>query len=268
MISQKLRYHRVIIMTDADVDGSHISTLLLTFFFRQMRPLVEHGHLYLAQPPLYKVSKGKRATYLDDEDALEEYLTTMGCENYRLKLDDGSELVDQPLKSACRSLSGFRQDIGRLGRRWDARVVESALRAGAGQPGMLDDVDQLDQLQGAICQQIETLFPEICPVESFIDEVPVFGDPSVDEEEFVPGDQVGARTELRISTRHNGAVVDTVIDSDMRQHQSWIEGARLWSLLRSSDQPAVGVSPKGEETSYGSGIAALDDLLSGGREKA
>ena len=126
----KLRYHRVIIMTDADVDGSHISTLLLTFFFRQMRPLVEHGHLYLAQPPLYKVSKGKRATYLDDEDALEEYLTTMGCENYRLKLDDGSELVDQPLKSACRSLSGFRQDIGRLGRRWDARVVESALRAG------------------------------------------------------------------------------------------------------------------------------------------
>ena len=190
-------------MTDADVDRSHISTLLLTFF-RQMRPLVEHGHLYLAQPPLYKVSKGKRATYLDDEDALEEYLTTMGCENYRLKLEDGSELVDQPLKSACRSLSGFRQDIGRLGRRWDARVVESALRAGAGQPGMLDDVDQLDQLQGAICQQIETLFPEICPVESFIDEVPVFGDPSVDEEgNFVPGDQVGT-PELRISTPQRG----------------------------------------------------------------
>ena len=201
----KLRYHRVIIMTDADVDGSHISTLLLTFFFRQMRPLVEHGHLYLAQPPLYKVSKGKRATYLDDEDALEEYLTTMGCENYRLKLEDGSELVDQPLKSACRSLSGFRQDIGRLGRRWDARVVESALRAGAGQPGMLDDVDQLDQLQGAICQQIETLFPEICPVESFIDEVPVFGDPSVDEEgNFVPGDQVGTHGAADLNAPQRG----------------------------------------------------------------
>ena len=85
--------------------------------------------------------------------------------------------------------------------------------------------------------------------------------------DFVPGDQVGTRTELRISARHNGAVVDTVIDSDMRQHQSWIEGARLWSLLRSSDQPAVGVSPKGEETSYGSGIAALDDLLSGKRKR-
>jgi DNA gyrase subunit B len=263
----KLRYHRVIIMTDADVDGSHISTLLLTFFFRQMRPLVEHGHLYLAQSPLYKVSKGKRSTYLDDDDALEEYLTTMGCEGYTLKLADGSELVDQALKSSCRSLSSFRLDIVRLGRRWDARVVESALRAGAGVPGALDSAEGLDQLQGAICQQVEALFPEICPVESFIDEVPIFGDPSVDEEgNFIPGEQVGTETQLRISTRHNGAVVDTVIDTGMRHHQSWIEGARLWSLLKSSDQGAVGISPKGEETSYASGIKALDGLLDGARK--
>jgi DNA gyrase subunit B len=263
----KLRYHRVIIMTDADVDGSHISTLLLTFFFRQMRPLVEHGHLYLAQPPLYKVSKGKRSRYLDDEEALEEYLTTMGCEGYSLKLADKSELVDQSLKSACRSLSSFRQHVSRLGRRWDERVIESALRSGAGIPGALDDTDKMDSLQDGICKQIENLFPEICPVESFIDEVAIFGDPSVDEEgNFVPGEQVDTQTQLRISTRHNGAVVDTAIDYDVRHNRSWIEAARLWTLLQGSDQNAVGINAKDEELSYSSGIEALDELLSSARK--
>ena len=95
----------------------------------------------------------------------------------------------------------------------------------------------------------------------------MFGDPSVDEEgNFIPGEQIGTETLLRISTRHNGAVVDTVIDTNMRHHQSWIEGARLWSLLKSADQSAQGVSPKGEETAYASGIKALDGLLDGARK--
>jgi DNA gyrase subunit B len=126
----KVRYHRIIIMTDADVDGSHIRTLLLTFFFRQMPELIERGHLFIAQPPLYKVTRGKSEQYLKDERALEDYLIDAGVEEAVLRLSSGEERAGPDLRKLVEEARAIRNILGGLHSRYDRKVVEQAAIAG------------------------------------------------------------------------------------------------------------------------------------------
>jgi len=125
----KVRYHKIIIMTDADVDGSHIRTLLLTFFYRQMRELVERGHLYIAQPPLYKVSRKKSEHYLKDDAELSRYLLDRVEDEYRVVIGPtGAELTGRDLRTAILAAEGWLKSLDHLARRgWPADVVTAVL---------------------------------------------------------------------------------------------------------------------------------------------
>jgi DNA gyrase subunit B len=128
---EKLRYHRIIIMTDADVDGAHIRTLLLTFFFRQMPELIEKGHIFIAQPPLYKVTRGKSSQYLKDERALENFLIEGGLEDARLELAGGEVIAGQDLRDVIDKALAVRALISNLHSRYNPDVIEQAAIAGA-----------------------------------------------------------------------------------------------------------------------------------------
>jgi DNA gyrase subunit B len=136
---EKLRYHKIVIMTDADVDGAHIRTLLLTFFYRQMRDVIDRGYLYIAQPPLYKASKGKSVRYLKDDPELEVYLIDEGVDGATLDLPSGERLTGADLLALVQTARGAKANIERLATRAPAFAIEQAALAGllgeAGDPG-------------------------------------------------------------------------------------------------------------------------------------
>ena len=135
----KARYHKIIIMTDADVDGSHIRTLLLTFFYRQMPELIEKGYLYIAQPPLYRAKRGQSEVYLKDDRALEEYLVDGGLSDAVLKLAGGAQVAGADLRTLVEQARQVRHLLQPLIRRLPMKVVEQAAIAGALNARLLTD---------------------------------------------------------------------------------------------------------------------------------
>ncbi|HCW82943.1 MAG TPA: DNA topoisomerase (ATP-hydrolyzing) subunit B, partial [Rhodobacteraceae bacterium] len=149
---EKLRYHKIVIMTDADVDGAHIRTLLLTFFYRQMPELIEGGYLYIAQPPLYKVSRGKSEVYLKDQAEMDEYLIEQGIDGAVLRQGNGEEINGQDLRRIVNEARQLKRVLDAFPTHYPRHILEQAAIAGAFVPGVVDQ-----DLQGTADRVAERL---------------------------------------------------------------------------------------------------------------
>ena len=155
---EKIRYHKVIIMTDADVDGSHIRTLLLTFFFRHMRPLIEKGYLYIAQPPLFRAKRGQSEVYLKDQRELDIYLMDAGLKDAVLISADGSQMAGADLVDVANLAVATSRLIETVGRQLGNRdVIEQAAIAGLINPAMLDNAKAADDLANRLEAKADSL---------------------------------------------------------------------------------------------------------------
>ena len=156
----KIRYHKIIIMTDADVDGAHIRTLLLTFFYRQMPEIIEKGYLYIAQPPLYKVAQGKSSTYLKDEKEMEEYLVADGIADAVLTLYDETEVAGPDLIRLVDQARQCHKLVGALSKRYAWDAVEQTAIAGALSPDVLADPEQARAAADYVARRLNQLPPD------------------------------------------------------------------------------------------------------------
>jgi DNA gyrase subunit B len=226
----KVRYHKIVIMTDADVDGSHIRTLLLTFFFRQMPQLLEKGYLYIAQPPLYRVAKGKKEQYLKDQEAMDEYLLGLGTEKTRLSSGD-LVLAGEDLRTLCRDAIAYRAMLTRVDRRRDSRIVDAAIKLGDLDLGLLGDHDALKEQVERIYAHAQRAHPELEVRLARIDR---------DEEHHCHT--------LVFATTMSGAPRDTRLDHNYLSGPEWGELAALHGALAEiGPGPYRLESPEGEE---------------------
>ncbi|KNG93716.1 DNA topoisomerase (ATP-hydrolyzing) subunit B [Pseudaestuariivita atlantica] len=152
---EKLRYHKIVIMTDADVDGAHIRTLLLTFFYRQMPELIEGGYLYIAQPPLYKVQRGKSEVYLKDQTALEDYLIQQGTDGAMLRQGNGEEITGQDLVRVVEEARQLKRVLDAFPTHYPRHILEQAAIAGAFVPGAVDS--DLQGVADRVAQRLDMI---------------------------------------------------------------------------------------------------------------
>ncbi|MEM1049962.1 MAG: DNA topoisomerase (ATP-hydrolyzing) subunit B [Pseudomonadota bacterium] len=157
---EKLRYHKIIIMTDADVDGAHIRTLLLTFFFRQMPELIERGHLYIAQPPLYKVKRGQSERYLKDDDDMADFLIEAGLDDTSLTLHSGEIRMGADLRGVLDDAQRIADILNGLHSRYDRDCVEQAAIAGALNTEILSDSTKAEEAAAYIARRMDILADE------------------------------------------------------------------------------------------------------------
>jgi DNA gyrase subunit B len=209
----KVRYHHIIIMTDADVDGQHIRTLLLTFFYRQMPELVERGYLYIAQPPLFKVKKGKSERYLKDEPAMEAHLVEQGVRGWEIVREGAESLGEDDLKALGEQAQRLKRRLDALGVRRDRRILAGLLEGARLLPSALSD-------QGAVEAAITEM--EAWLSRNHPNILPLIHDTSVGEDQ---------KAHLSFSSYVNGVPRLTLIDEAFLRSQDWTELVELRDRL-------------------------------------
>jgi DNA gyrase subunit B len=246
----KLRYHKIILMTDADVDGSHIRTLLLTFFFRQMPAVIEQGYLYIAQPPLYRVRKGKKDLYLKDQAALDEFLVGNAVEGLDVAAKGAATgLSGTPLYRLAQRLKRFRALLGSLDRKSDARIVASLLRAtGLGRDD-LRERRKVEEAAVAMRAYLEKRYPDLFPLHIAVTWESEHGAGRI---EVVPRPGASSRR----------SVIDWELVSSPEYEEAWSIDQDLRSLGAAPYRARVG----GIDEELSDGEALIDYLEQRGRK--
>ena len=198
----RARYHKVIIMTDADVDGSHIRTLLLTFFYRQMRALIDCGYVYIAQPPLYKVRKGRSERYVKDEATMRAYLLSLALDSVEVRTEGGEQLEAAALRRVLEAAAEYQSAIENLGARGlDPRVADAAVQSALLDEEMFADEARLqNELLPALRDKLTRLHPEIADAVARIEAAP-------------KNDAEAAGFRLIVQTRRAGVATRSVFDA-------------------------------------------------------
>jgi DNA gyrase subunit B len=247
----KLRYHSVIIMTDADVDGSHIRTLLLTFFYRQMPQLVEKGHLFIAQPPLYKIKKGKQERYLKDEAMLEDHLIELGTESVRVRAtQNGNGLVGQPLQAFIKKIARWEKLMILIGRKKKNRtVVEALLLEDGFNEETLKDQKVLASIESRLASYVGLTKPEQAPLSCALQE-------DIEHNCY----------KLIVTTRANGTGFQTVIDREFLTSPEYKEIKKLFADLSSIGMPPYSIEEGDSKTPSKSFTEIYSYVMEGGKK--
>ena len=246
----KIRYHKIIIMTDADVDGSHIRTLLLTFFYRCVPDVVSRGYLYFAQPPLFKIKKGKDEFYVKDESNLDDVVLGYGLENAKVVKSDGAYVEGIVLVNLIKNLLRMEKILELFERKnMDACVFRSFLEAGLDQSS-LDTIENAQELLQRALDRIEKEYPEITIMESRIDK---------DEEE--------SKYLIEVKSRRNGLNRTTCIDYEVIDSPSFLELLSIHNKLNALGMAPYLLESDGTSTAFGSFSKLVEKVIEQGRKK-
>ena len=244
--ADKIRYHKIIIMTDADVDGSHIRTLLLTFFYRQMPEVLERGYIYIAQPPLYRAKKGQSETYLKDESALTEYLLKSGLDSFNIK---GKKVESAELRSFVLKIQKFKNLLHASSRKYDRDVIYF----------LLSKVTDLE----ATLKDESKLKAALADLKSWIASQPTLG---ITEVDFNVEKSADGKLEAVVETTRYADRMKTHLSSDMINFSEIIEIRETWNFMQSISKLPITITKNNEELSFENYNEFYENIMEGSKK--